>query len=72
MITLIIVAKIIGALIGSWVISFIVTLTMFFVDLNVNDPKPFSFEVDFIRGRHLKMNKFVWLGMFILLLILIF
>jgi hypothetical protein len=68
----IIIAKIIGSLIVSWVLSFIVTLAFFYTDLNINDPVPFSKEIDFIKGRHLKMNKLVWLVIFIVILLLIF
>jgi hypothetical protein len=69
---IIIIAKVIGSLIISWALSFVVTICLFYTDLNINDPEPFSKEIDFIRGRHLKMNKFVWIAIFITILFLIF
>ena len=54
----------------SWVIAYVITMVSFWIDLNINRPN--SEEMIYIKRKHLDMNKYVWIFVFIVLIVLIF
>lgn len=70
MIMFIIVIKVILSIILSYLISYSITMASFWIDLRINNPN--KEQASYIKGKHLQMNKFVWLFSFIVLLLYMF
>jgi len=54
------------SIIISWIIAYSITMVLFCIDLNINNPD--SEQMTYIKRKHLKMNKFVWLVIFIMVI----
>jgi len=54
------------SIISSWFIAYAITMASFWIDLNINNPD--SEQMIYIKRKHLNMNKFVWLFIFLMLL----
>ena len=54
------------SIIGSWFIAYAITMASFWIDLNINNPD--SEQMIYIKRKHLNMNKFVWLFVFLMIL----
>lgn len=61
----------IALLILSYGITYCFTMLFFWIDLEINNPDT-SEQIDSIRSRHLKMNKYLNLAIFIGLCIFVF
>jgi hypothetical protein len=61
MVVIIWILKGIAALVISWGIAFCFSMFFFWIDLEINLPQNQS-EIDFIKSKHLEMNKYlhVW------------
>ena len=58
------------ALVISWGIAYCFTLLFFWIDLEINDPDTPS-QIDQIKKRHLKMNKYLHVMLFVSICLLI-
>ena len=49
----------------SWFIAYAITMASFWIDLNINYPD--SEQMIYMKRKHLNMNKYVWLLVFMIL-----
>ncbi len=56
---------ILACIVISWLIAYAVTMASFWIDLNINYPD--SEQMVYMKRKHLNMNKYVWLIVFIFL-----
>jgi len=55
------------SIIMSWFIAYAITMASFWIDLNINNPD--SEQMIYMKRKHLNMNKFVWLFVWIILVV---
>jgi len=70
MILIIWILKGIAALVISWGFAFCFSMLFFWIDLEINDPDTPG-QIDVIKQRHLKMNKYLHLMIFACISLLI-
>ena len=63
--------KILLSVIICWCVAYAITMAIFYIDLRLNNPDTDE-KIKFLKMRHLNMNKYVFLFLFILSLIKIF
>ena len=56
---------ILASIVLSWVIAYSITMVSFWIDLNINYPD--SEQMTYMQRKHLEMNKYVWLLVFVIL-----
>ena len=56
---------IMASIVISWVIAYAITMVSFWIDLNINYPD--SEQMTYMQRKHLNMNKYVWLLVFMIL-----
>ena len=56
---------ILASIVLSWVIAYSITMVSFWIDLNINYPD--SEQMTYMKRKHLNMNKYVWLLVFMIL-----
>ena len=56
---------ILASIVISWVIAYSITMASFWIDLNINYPD--SEQMTYMKRKHLNMNKYVWLLVFMIL-----
>jgi len=54
------------SIIVSWGIAYAITMITFWIDLNITNPD--SEQMTYLKRKHLKMNKFIWLFVFIMII----
>jgi len=54
------------SIIMSWFIAYAITMVSFWIDLNINYPD--SEQMRYMKRKHLNMNKFVWIFVFLMIL----
>jgi hypothetical protein len=54
------------SIIMSWFIAYAITMASFWIDLNINYPD--SEQMIYMQRKHLNMNKFVWIFVFLMIL----
>ncbi len=59
--------KVLFSIVGSYFISYFLTMTAFWIDLNINNPN--KEEIILIKKNHLKTNKYIWLIVFLILIV---
>jgi hypothetical protein len=66
MVVIIWILKGIAALVISWGIAFCFSMFFFWIDLEINDPDTTG-QIDVIKQRHLRMNKYLHISILICL-----
>ena len=56
---------ILASIVLSWVFAYSITMVSFWIDLNINYPD--SEQMIYMKRKHLNMNKYVWLLVFMVL-----
>jgi hypothetical protein len=54
------------SIIMSWFIAYAITMASFWIDLNINYPD--SEQMTYMQRKHLNMNKYVWIFVFLMML----
>lgn len=57
---------ILASIVLSWVIAYSITMVSFWIDLNINYPD--SEQMIYMKRKHMNMNKFVWIFVFLMML----
>ena len=57
--------KIAIAIVLSYGVAYALTMASFWIDLNIN--RPDREQMEFMKKGHLRMNKWVWLAVFLLM-----
>ena len=59
------VLKIAITIVLSYGAAYAITMTSFWIDLNINHPG--KEQIEYMKKGHLRMNKWVWLGVFLMM-----